>query len=207
VDYYATWDLEIQFVGRVNDELFPVHLATMDMYVNCGENPFEASIPIDGNGIAWECEFIVYLPEYAQPMVAVLGAAGKIEPGNLEEWWSDRNYDHVPQIRWPDDALDRLQELPNELRGLATLYHCVMKDGDNEFIDVPGGDWANEYIYEFYFWTVENVLLMAKEFDQVRDQIHQLHIYTGWFEQFPSAMSRVLSVLLDICEESDDNSD
>jgi len=205
-----TWNTEIDFVARVNNELFPVDLSVMDMYVNSGEDPFQAPIPIDGAGIAWEFESLCYLPEYAQPMIAILGAAGEIDADTLEldGWWSDRNYHEIPRLRWPGDALERLGQLPDDLNGLATLYHCVMKDTGNEFIDISGGDWAMEYLEDFEFWTVEGIQRLTREFDQLRDQVYRLQSYLQWFEHTPGSEHRVLSILLDLCEEStDDNSD
>jgi len=209
---YSTWDLEIELVQRVHLELFPVDLEVMDMYVNSGEDPFQAPIPIDGAGIGWEFESLCYLPEYAQPMIAVLVAAGEIDAdtldSELEGWWSDRNYHEIPRLRWPGDALERLGQLPDDLNGLATLYHCVMKDTGNEFIDISGGDWAMEYLEDFEFWTVEGIQRLTREFDQLRDQVYRLQSYLQWFEHTPGSEHRVLSILLDLCEEStDDNSD
>jgi len=205
---WSAWDTEINLVARVNNELFPVDLSAMDMYVNSGEDPFQAPIPIDGAGIAWEFEIVDWLPDYARPMIAVLGAAGVIEANGLKEWWDDRNYHETPHLRWPGDALERLAQLPDNLNGLATLYHCIMKDTGNEFIDVPSSDWALEYLTNFEFWTVEGVEILASEFAEVRDQYHRLQTYIQWFEHIPGSGSRVLSVLLDLCEEStDDNSD
>jgi len=207
----STWDLEIELVQRVHLELFPVDLEVMDMYVNSGEDPFNALIPIAGSGIAWEFEILDCLPDYAQPMVAILNATGEIESDelsdNLEGWWNDRNYREIPRLRWPGDALERLQQLPNELNGLATLYHCITKDTGNEFIDTST-DWAMEYILDFEFWTVEGIQILASEFAEVRDQYYRLQVYIQWFEHILGSESRVLSILLDLCEEpTDDNSD
>ena len=208
---WSAWDTEINFVARVNNELFPVDLSAMDMYVNSGEDPFQVPIPIDGAGIAWEFESLCYLPEYAQPMIAVLGAAGEINAdtldGELESWWNDRNYHETPRLRWPGNALERLGQLPDGLNGLATLYHCIMKDTGNEFIDVSS-DWEMEYLEDFEFWTVEGIQRLTREFDQMRDQAYRLQTYLQWFEHIPGSESRVLSILLDLCEEpTDDNSD
>lgn len=204
----AEWDAEIEFVWRVHNELFAVDLNMMDMYYNSGENPLECPIAVGGLGVPWEVDVLEFIVEYAQPMVAVLGAAGEIQPDGLADWWEARHYDEPPQLHWPADAMDRLHRLPQPLDGLTVLYHAVVKNTGNLFLDVPAeAKWQCEYWPDVEYWTVGYVQDLASEFSRVREDVSRLEAYIQWFEDIPGSESRVLAILLDLCEESDDNSD
>lgn len=170
-----SWDLQIAFVQRVSQELFPVDLERMDSYATdyydyCEESDDEEDppesvldypLPILGLGIPWEVAGLDDLSADQAPLVAVLAPylpiAGKDRNKLLKdvaEWWAGKG---VSRLVWETPSLlpkgqaglerlrDGLRAQLPPLDGLADLVSAVLKDTGNPFIDHPSGAYEPEY--------------------------------------------------------------
>lgn len=197
----GVFDSEIAFVGRVNEELFPVDLRVMDSMLGMSERPLQYAIPVYSYGVPWEIAVPSELDSWDRPMVAVVYAAGlckrselflEMRGGNAEDfddwaahWWEQQGFDEAPVLTWPKDrerAVRRLKELPAPLNGLAGVYGGVMKNTGSVFFDWPGGYWQGEYAdFELYCWCTGCIEELRDQFAPVREDVERLIEYIKWW--------------------------
>ncbi|MBN1815351.1 MAG: hypothetical protein JXA14_26200 [Anaerolineae bacterium] len=195
------FNFQCELAWRVDKELFPVALHVMDEILYCGEDPFDYPIQPAAYGVPWEFMETEDLEPECQPLVTVLANCGEIE--------SDVLCGEEPGLRWPENGVERLAALPAPLDGLATLYHCVVKDTGNVFLtcSLYGED---DYMWGPEYWCVEGVEVLRREYEAVRADVERLAAYKEWFDKTPGAAGRVEQELLALCElteECDDGTD
>jgi len=72
----SAFDAQVEFVGRVCQELFPVDTGAMDDLLTSGADPMEYPIMVGGWGVPWEIEGFHGVHPADRPMVAVVYTAG-----------------------------------------------------------------------------------------------------------------------------------
>lgn len=204
------FDLQRDFLHKVDERLFPINFSEMDSLFNSGGyeevEPLHYSIPYWSYGVPWEMEAIAEFTVPVQPVIAIVApllADGGAQVDELDLWWetSDVPRPEYRSVEWCGD-LPRLrdalacQDAP--LDGLSVAIECVCKDTGNVFIDVPAWlryEYAN---YDEFSWCDDDIETLARRYAEVKDKIDRLVIYERWFSHTPGAMGQVTRLLADL---------
>lgn len=205
--HYGAFDLEIEFVGRVHHDLFPVDLSFMDSIYNGGDNPLDLGIMIEGRGIPWEMLPMDQLHEVQALTLAVAWQSGRMDTvdvfdDDVAAYWL--GLDREPPA-WEVSGLDefrrQLMALPEPLDGLADVLAALCKTTGNAFLDTVDAFWQVEYddfSFYRYCWCPTCIKHLADEYGRVRDAFARLDALAEWWDQGElPARERVLAALAD----------
>lgn len=194
-DVENPFDLECEFVWRVNEELFPIDLAYMDSYLGCEEDPLNYPIPIVGYRIPWEEWDARDLPPYVRSICACLadhrGSDDNVVPEGLAIAWLLPGADLLVE-----NALQRLRCLGTPLDALADLVGSALRSTNNVFLDWSGMD-EEDFDSDAFYWDTDNVRWLASQFAQARPAVERIQAFAVWFETLPAdeANQRILDAL------------
>ena len=206
------FDLQCEFVNRVDEHLFPIDLSEMDNMLNSGAyeeaEPLHYPILYLSYGIPWEIEAITEFDASVQPVIAVVAlllAGGEKMADEIDLWWEflDVPRPEYHNVEWIGD-LPRLRDAlacqDGPLSGLSVAIECVCKDTGNVFIDSP--TWLRyEYDgYDEFWWCDSDIETLAHEYAEVKDKIARLTAYQKWFDHTPGAMEQVTRLLVDLVD-------
>jgi len=207
----------VQFVQRVQQELFPVDLYTMDGYAYCSETetPLSFGIPIDSLGVAWEITELGDFVGALQVLLAIIGERlvetalavdwldtdGFLE--SAQAWLEKRGIDLAWGLPEGQDAHEGLLLLrqalalqPEPLDGLAVALDTTLRNTGNPFLDTVDDGWRCEYDdYDEFYWDSHTVRMLTAHYDEARPRIGQLNAYYKWYDDTLHAESQVVQLL------------
>lgn len=210
-DVGSPFDLECEFVWRVNEELFPIDLAYMDSYLGCEEDPLNYPIPIIGYRIPWEEWDPRDLPGYVRSIAACLadhrgGDDDVVPEGGAIAWLRLNPPEGLPGAdHLVESALQRLKCLGAPLDALADLVSSALRSMNNVFLDWSGSMYdEGDFDLDAFYWDADNVRWLANQFAQARPAVERIQVFAKWFETLPAeeANLRILDALYEAGNDS-----
>lgn len=203
-------DLQIGFIVRVRDELFPLGQIEEEAdFVFYGfTSLLEIPVPVMGWRLPYEAAHCIDLPAWQQAAVATLSWNCLQDDG---DWFQDRvaaPYDVWWLVPWATVeawriGLSWLAHQAPHWAGLANLIWISLRDYANPFLGLPGDLWAAEYAVDVWYWTVEDITWLAKQWQQARPVVERIERFARWFNAQPDQLEAHLQVI-DILGRSSD---
>lgn len=214
---WNTYDLQCDLAGRVYRDMFPLSLGDMDMVYNSGGNPFAGPILFDGHGIPWDvCSLDEIHPAALVAMKVVFPFLPFDEETSdaIDVLWdglifalesADVSSEMLPIDRTAGrERLDRLEktlnEQPTPWPGVAGLFHGILRDTGNPFIDWPSTWHQGEYMdcWSDWFWTTESIRELADTYNKVRPMYEAIDALYKWCDETPNAPEKIAAHLAEI---------
>lgn len=190
----SEWDVMMEFLQRVDRELFPVDLQMMnEFYYSLDEEPMNVPVPVSGLRMPWEVLGVEDLPAWQ-------GVAGRLMQENFVSAMADdmgmmpEPAEDLLEITWPGEGEEVVEEALGRLRaegepwdGLAELLRLSLEPmTGNPFLDWPDeAQWICEYAYNEFYWTAEDIRYLAEQWAAVKEVGARIANFREWYHVQP----------------------
>lgn len=176
-------DREIEFLERVNENLFP--LDWLEDFESCQERYFD--VPICSVNIDWQEHYIEELDYGLRFLLSLRG------DGYAKEDWSE-HFGFTPSVLFDGYEIDwdRLEVLSQSaIEPLSYLYDVA------SIIDHSTGciwlDWTDE-MYEPLPWEQEILVTLAQQWKEAQKYLSKLQQFERWIELSPDNRKQALDL-------------
>jgi len=190
------YDVEVQLLGRIHNELFPVDLEAYDEVVWGGET-FALWLPIwpESYGIPWEVCPVHHVEDHYAPIGAAAISGLQPEYEHMQAyaderyndalgWLARKGFTQYKVVTDQSRIFEQLNALPVPFNGMAVAYQCFTRASGNSFIDNVPAMWDGEYEdWETRNgWTAWAVEMYALDYRAAKPKLAQLQAYIDWFK-------------------------
>ncbi|MBN1261102.1 MAG: hypothetical protein JXB35_10515 [Anaerolineae bacterium] len=182
-------DAITEIIGCVASDLFPLDMSYLEEMYWAGQQMtlveiFTAPIPFVGWGIS--LEELIEIPDYAMPLLVLATQHRELDPAvaNIAvEWWEYHGH-RCPDMVWAEDplrALETLDDLPEPLNGLATVFLSLTEIDPNPFLTTPPLWERGLFEVQDFYWQVPDLLFLRDAWQAAKPRVEKLEKLQDWY--------------------------